>query len=108
MKAETLKQWEANKALYPEYVMLFKMGDFWELFHDDAKVGADVLGLPVSVRDGVPNAGLPYHALDSSLGKLIKAGYRVALCEPIPIEEHNQEIDRQVSRLIDPEPRTAL
>jgi hypothetical protein len=67
-------------------ICLFRIGDFFELFYDDATVGAQVLGLALTSRDKEPNAipmaGFPFHQLDAYSKKLVAAGYRVAVIEP--------------------------
>ena len=73
------------KAQNPGTILLFRMGDFYELFYEDAKVAAKILGLTLTSRDKnsdnpVPMAGFPYHALDNYLQKLIQAGCRAAIC----------------------------
>ena len=72
----------------PEALLLFRMGDFYELFFEDAQVVAPVLGLTLTSRDKnsdnpVPMAGFPYHSLDGYLQKLIAAGFRVAICDQV-------------------------
>ena len=68
-------------------LLLFRMGDFYEMFHDDAKTAARVLNLALTSRDkgenAIPMAGFPYHQLESYLGKLIAAGLRAAVCEQV-------------------------
>ena len=76
------------KGQNPGSLLLFRMGDFYELFYDDAQLAARVLGLTLTSRDKassnpVPMAGFPYHALDNYLQKLIEAGLRVAICEQV-------------------------
>ena len=77
--------WEAKKA-HPGSIMLFRMGDFYETFDEDAILTADILGIALTKRANgaaatVPLAGFPYHALDQHLHKLLKSGHRVAICE---------------------------
>ena len=77
--------WEAKKA-HPGSIMLFRMGDFYETFDEDAILTADILGIALTKRANgaaatVPLAGFPYHALDQYLHKLLKSGHRVAICE---------------------------
>ena len=72
----------------PGSLLLFRMGDFFELFFDDAQLAAKVLGLTLTSRDKgspnpVPMAGFPYHALENYLQKLIHAGLRVAICDQV-------------------------
>ena len=83
-----MQRYTEVKEQNPEAVLLFRMGDFYELFFEDAEVVAPVLGLTLTSRDKnsdnpVPMAGFPYHALDGYLQKLIRAGYRVAICDQV-------------------------
>src|SRR3954466_15423941 len=82
-----MKQYQDAKAACPDALLLFRMGDFYEMFHDDAKSAARVLGLALTSRDkgenAVPMAGFPYHQLESYLAKLIATGLRVAICEQV-------------------------
>jgi len=83
-----MAQYYRIKAEYPNTVLLYRMGDFYETFEDDAKVAAKVLGLTLTKRnhggkEDTPLAGFPYHAIDKYAHKLVKAGYRVAVCEQI-------------------------
>ncbi|MCY7361292.1 MAG: DNA mismatch repair protein MutS, partial [Ignavibacteria bacterium] len=88
MKDETplMKQYHKIKEKYPDTLLLFRMGDFFETFEDDAITTSKVLGITLTKRSNgaaadVPLAGFPHHALDNYLPKLVKAGYRVAVCE---------------------------
>jgi len=82
-----MKQYEEAKAASGDAILLFRMGDFYELFHDDAKTVARVLGLTLTSRDKgenpIPMAGFPYHQLEGYLAKLVRQGYRVAVCEQV-------------------------
>ena len=82
------------------------MGDFYELFHEDAKVAAKALGLTLTSRDksnAVPMAGFPYHQLDSYLGKLIKQGFRVAVCDQVEDPKTAKGlVKREVQQIISP------
>ncbi|MBI5471324.1 MAG: DNA mismatch repair protein MutS [Ignavibacteriae bacterium] len=83
-----MKQYAQVKAKYPDTILLFRMGDFYETFEDDAKTTSKVLGITLTRRGNgaagdIPLAGFPYHALDAYLPKLLKAGYRVAVCEQL-------------------------
>ena len=73
-----MQQYRDAKAACPDALLLFRMGDFYELFHEDAKTAARVLGLALTSRDKgenpVPMAGFPYHQLESYLAKLIAGG----------------------------------
>jgi DNA mismatch repair protein MutS len=91
MKEKTtplMRQYNQIKAKYPETVLLYRLGDFFETFGDDAKIAAKVCGLTLTKRNNgsggeMPLAGFPHHQLDSYLPKLVKSGYRVAVCEQL-------------------------
>ncbi len=81
-----MEQYLAIKNQHKDAILFFRMGDFYEMFYEDAKIGAQVLGITLTSRAhgksaDVPLAGFPHHALDAYLPKMIKAGYRVAICE---------------------------
>ena len=83
-----MMQYRKVKDRYPDAVVLFRMGDFYETFEDDAKIASSVLSLTLTRRSNgaaseVPLAGFPYHAINQYLPKLVKAGYRVAVCEQL-------------------------
>jgi len=82
-----MKQYEEAKAASGEAILLFRMGDFYELFHEDAKTAARVLGLTLTSRDKgenpIPMAGFPHHQLEGYLAKLVRSGFRVAVCEQV-------------------------
>src|SRR5512136_2856130 len=88
MSTPLMRQYQQVKAKYPDTVLLFRMGDFFETFEEDAKITAKVLGIVLTRRGNgaageVPLAGFPHHALDAYLPRLLKAGYRVAVCEQL-------------------------
>ena len=83
-----MRQYQQVKAKHRDTILLFRMGDFYETFDEDAKVAAKVLGITLTKRGNgaageVPLAGFPHHALESYLPKLLKAGHRVAICEQL-------------------------
>jgi len=85
-KTPLMSQFHKIKEKYPDTVLLFRVGDFYETFEDDAKTASKVLGITLTKRangsaSSVPLAGFPHHAVDTYLPKLVKAGYRVAICE---------------------------
>lgn len=88
MSTPLMRQYAQVKARYPDTILLFRMGDFFETFEDDAKVTARVLGITLTRRGNgaageIPLAGFPHHALEAYLPKLLKAGHRVAICEQL-------------------------
>jgi DNA mismatch repair protein MutS len=101
-----MQQYMQLKFKYADCILLFRLGDFYEMFLDDAEIGARVLGIVLTSRsrgkDGrIPMAGIPYHAVDSYLHKLIKAGYKVAICEQLS-EPGKGLVEREVVRIITP------
>ncbi len=83
-----MRQYNAVKAQYPDALVLFRMGDFYETFREDAKQAAKILNITLTKRANgkaaaVPLAGFPYHALESYLHKLLKAGLKIAICEQV-------------------------
>jgi DNA mismatch repair protein MutS len=102
-----MRQYRDFKKQYPDYLLLFRMGDFYEMFYEDAKTASRVLGLALTARSkgptAVPLAGLPYHALDGYLARLIKAGIRVAICEQVEDPAAAKGlVKREVTRLVTP------
>ena len=101
-------QHNAIKAKYPDAILLFRVGDFYETFGQDAITTAAVLGITLTKRNnGNPNAselaGFPYHALDTYLHKLVKAGYRVAICDQLEDPKAAKGIvKRGVTELVTP------
>jgi DNA mismatch repair protein MutS len=106
-----MRQYHQFKTQYPNYVLFFRMGDFYEMFWEDAKLAAKVLGVALTTRsrggldsqDAIPMAGVPFHAVDGYLRRMIAAGHRVAICEQV--EDPAQAkgvIRREVVRLMTP------
>jgi DNA mismatch repair protein MutS len=101
-----MKQYHEAKKACGDALLFFRMGDFYELFHEDAKSAAKVLGLTLTSRDKantVPMAGFPHHQLDSYLAKLIKKGHRVAVCEQVEDPKKAKGlVKREVTQLVTP------
>jgi DNA mismatch repair protein MutS len=102
-----MRQYQEAKQACGEALLLFRMGDFYELFFRDAEAAAAALGLTLTSRDktesAVPMAGFPYHQLDSYLAKLIAAGFRVAICEQVEDPKLAKGIvRREVTRIVTP------
>src|SRR3954449_5057270 len=84
-----MRQYQQFKAQYPGYVLFFRMGDFYEMFWEDAQLCAKVLGVTLTSRsrgglgaeDAIPMAGVPFHSVEGYLRKMIAAGHKVAICE---------------------------
>ncbi|ADB18918.1 DNA mismatch repair protein MutS [Pirellula staleyi DSM 6068] len=102
-----MQQYLDAKQACGDALLLFRMGDFYELFHDDARTASRVLGLTLTTRDKgenpVPMAGFPYHQLEGYLAKLIGGGLRAAVCEQV--EDPRQAkglVKREVTRVVTP------
>lgn len=105
MKAETpmIRQFNEIKEQNQDKILLFRVGDFYEMFFDDAKTGAKELEITLTARDTVPLAGFPYHALNNYLGRLIERGYKVAICEQVEDPKLAKGIvKREIVRVITP------
>ncbi|HEY1603338.1 MAG TPA: DNA mismatch repair protein MutS [Pirellulales bacterium] len=100
-----MRQYQDAKAACPDALLLFRMGDFYEVFHDDAKTAARVLNLALTSREkgenAIPMAGFPYHQLEAYLGKLIAAGLRVAICDQVEDpREAKGLVKRELTRIV--------
>jgi DNA mismatch repair protein MutS len=105
MNTPMMQQYREAKERHPGMLLLFRAGDFYELFYDDAEVVARVLGLTLTSRDKtIPMAGFPHHALEIHLRKLLRAGHRVAICDQVedPATAKGRLIRREVTRVVTP------
>lgn len=97
------EQYSDAKAACGDAILLFRMGDFYEAFNEDARTISRTLGLTLLSRDKagtLPMAGFPYHHLEAYLGKLIAAGHRVAICEQVP--ELSKPPQAEITRVVSP------
>jgi len=102
-----MQQYEDAKAVCGDALLFFRMGDFYELFREDAETAAPVLGLALTSRDKSENptmmAGFPHHQMENYLGKLIDAGFRVAICDQVEDpKEAKGLVRREVTRIVTP------
>ncbi len=98
-----LKQYFELKKKYHDAIILYRVGDFYETFCDDAKEAHDILGITLTARAGNPLAGFPYHALDTYLPRLVRAGKRVAICEQLEDPKLTKKlVKRGITELITP------
>jgi DNA mismatch repair protein MutS len=104
MTTPMMQQYREAKTRHPGMLLFFRNGDFYELFEDDAELGSRLLGITLTKRDKeIPMAGVPHHALDRYLARLLQAGHRVAICEQL--EDASQAkglIRREVTRVVTP------
>jgi DNA mismatch repair protein MutS len=84
----------------PDVLLLFRLGDFYELFFEDAKEAAGLLNVALTKRNGVPMCGVPYHAAQNYIAKLIKAGKRVAICDQTSEPRPGRIVTRDITQII--------
>ncbi len=94
--------WDFKKSLPKDCLLLFRLGDFFEMFHEDAHEGARLLGITLTKRQNYPMAGIPHHALESYLPKLLAVGKKVAICEQTEAPVVGKLVRRAVTRILTP------
>jgi len=105
-KTPMIEQYFSIKEKYPDCILFFRMGDFYEMFFEDAEVASAVLDIALTSRDkgmpgSVPLCGIPYHAADQYLSKLVEAGHKVAICEQVEDPKKAKGIvKRAVTRVV--------
>ncbi|MEM7054375.1 MAG: DNA mismatch repair protein MutS [Pseudomonadota bacterium] len=103
-----MQQYLRIKADYPDILLFFRMGDFYELFYDDAKRAAELLDITLTARgqsggQPIPMAGVPYHAVDGYLARLLRKGESIAICEQVGDPETSKgPVERKVVRIVTP------
>ncbi|MBV9128878.1 MAG: DNA mismatch repair protein MutS, partial [Verrucomicrobia bacterium] len=98
-----MQQYQSIRRTLPEgTLLLFRLGDFYELFFEDAKIAAPILNVALTKRNGMPMCGVPFHAAEGYVGRLIKAGLKVAICDQISEPQPGRIVERQVSQIISP------
>ncbi len=103
-----MRQYLAIKAEYPDMLVFYRMGDFYELFYDDAKRAASLLDITLTARgksagNPIPMAGVPYHAVEGYLAKLVRKGESVAICEQVGDPATSKgPVERKVTRIVTP------
>src|SRR5437868_4296897 len=82
-----LRQYLELKGRYPDALLFFRLGDFYELFFEDARTAAEILGITLTSRakgdDRIPMCGVPHHSVRVHVGRLVEAGHRVAICDQV-------------------------
>ena len=108
-----MRQYEAAKRQVPNALLMFRLGDFYELFHQDAVVAAKELEITLTARnkergDPVPMCGVPYHSADGYISRLIQRGFRVAICEQMEEAGPGKKlVRREITRVVTPGTATA-
>ena len=102
------RQYLEIKSQYPDCILMFRMGDFYEMFDDDAEVAARELDITLTSRaqrkggEKIPMAGVPYHAVDSYIAKLIEKGFHVAVCDQVTEPSGRGIVEREVTKVMTP------
>src|SRR6266511_4851949 len=104
-----MRQYLDAKQRHPDAILLFRMGDFYEMFYEDALVAARALDLTLTSRSkdanggGIPMCGVPFHAIDAYIARLVKKGFRVAICEQVEDPRKAKGlVKREVVRVVSP------
>src|SRR5258705_9651776 len=98
-----MAQYRRIKSELPrDALLLFRLGDFYELFFEDAQVGAQLLNVALTKRGVIPMCGIPFHAANSYVGRLLKAGRKVAICEQLEDAKPGQLVKREVTQILSP------
>ena len=99
-----MKQYYKIKSQYPGIILFFRLGDFYEMFDEQAREVSALLGLTLTQRNGIPMCGIPFHAASSYIGRLLKAGKKIGICEQISsgADSKSKLFERKVIRVITP------
>ncbi|MCW5551382.1 MAG: DNA mismatch repair protein MutS [Verrucomicrobiae bacterium] len=98
-----MAQYRRIKSELPkDALLLFRLGDFYEMFFEDAKDGAALINLALTARNGVPMCGLPFHAANNYISRLLKAGRKVAICEQTEEAKPGKLVNREVTQILSP------
>ncbi len=96
-----MRQYDEIRATLPaRTLLLFRLGDFYEMFHEDAEVGSRILGITLTRRHETPMAGIPYHAADNYIGKVLQAGWKVAIVDQIETPQPGKLVKRALTRIL--------
>ncbi len=103
-----MQQWhEIRGQLAGDTLLLFRLGDFYEIFHQDAERGAQMLGITLTHRHGMPMAGIPFHAAETYIQKLLDLGVKVAIVDQVETPQPGKLVKRALTRIITPGTRLA-
>ncbi len=98
-----MQQYRRVKSQIPgDALLLFRLGDFYEMFFDDAKTGAQLLNLALTHRNNVPMCGIPHHAAETYIGRLLKHGRKVAVCDQLEEARPGKLVERDVTQILSP------
>ena len=103
MDTPMMQQYRELKRRFPDHLLLFRLGDFYELFLEDAELGARLLSITLTSRQGSPMAGIPHHSADGYIARLVQAGQKIAICEQMEAPGKGKKLlKRAVVRVITP------
>ncbi len=91
-----------KREIPPDALLMFRLGDFYEMFFEDAKIASQLLNLTLTQRQTTPMCGVPFHAAEGYIAKLIRAGRRVAICDQMEAPRPGQVVKREVTQIISP------
>jgi DNA mismatch repair protein MutS len=98
-----MAQYRRIKSELPkDALLLFRLGDFYELFFEDAQEGAQLLNVALTKRGSIPMCGIPFHAANAYIGKILKAGRKVAICDQVEEARPGQLVKREVTQILSP------
>src|SRR5512136_3174108 len=98
-----MAQYRRIKSELPkDALLLFRLGDFYEMFFEDAQTGAQLLNVALTRRGAVPMCGIPYHAAHAYIARLLKAGRKVAICDQMEEARPGQIVKREVTQILSP------
>ncbi len=98
-----MAQYRRIKSELPkDALLLFRLGDFYEMFFEDAQTGAQILNLALTARNGVPMCGLPFHAANNYIARILKHGRKVAICEQLEDARPGKLVKREVTQILSP------
>jgi DNA mismatch repair protein MutS len=102
-----MRQYREARENHPDGILLFRLGDFYEIFFDDAKLAAPIMGVqltsrPLGKTGRAPMCGVPHHAWQSYVGKLLRAGHKVVICDQVEAATKNKIVKRDVTRILTP------
>src|SRR5256714_4665971 len=98
-----MAQYRRIKSELPkDALLLFRLGDFYELFFEDAQMGAQLLNVTLTKRGVIPMCGIPFHAANAYIGRLLRAGRKVAICDQMEEARAGQLVKREVTQILSP------
>src|SRR6185295_892886 len=98
-----MAQYRRIKSQLPaETLLLFRLGDFYEMFFEDAQMGAQLLNVALTKRGVVPMCGIPHHAANGYIARLLKAGKKVAICDQLEEAKPGKLVQREVTQILSP------